>query len=169
MKKMRLTAGLVGSAVAAVAAGLALTGGAGAATPADHSGAISFTSVDENNSPPLDVVTGAIADHGTDRSVGEKYQKVVLSKGTFEVDSEKFNKSFHFTFDQKDCSARGTAHAANLPISHGTGAYAGITGSISITASFVALGVIKNGTCENIEHHSSVSVGSFSGTGHVSY
>jgi hypothetical protein len=95
----------------------------------------------------------------------------VLSKGTFEVDGTKFNKSFRFKADPKGCTAVGTGSARNLPISHGTGtgAYAGISGSISVKATIAETGIIKNGKCQNLQSKSSAAVSSFSGTGHVSY
>jgi hypothetical protein len=145
-----------------------LTGIASAAGPS-HSGTIKYIAVGINNGKPADIVTGAISDHGTDRSVSNTTQKIVLSKGTFEVDATKFNKSFKFKTDPKGCTALGTASAANLPISHGTGAYAAITGSITVKATIAETGVIKNGKCQNLNTKSSAEVSSFSGTGHVSY
>jgi hypothetical protein len=153
---------------AATIAALALTGIAGAAAPS-HSGTIKYLAVQINNDKPVDIVTGAVSDHGTDRSVSNTTQKIVLSKGTFEVDATKFNKSFKFTTDPKGCTAVGTASATNLPISHGTGAYAAITGSISVKVNILETGVIKNGKCQNLNNTSSAEVSSFSGTGHVSY
>ena len=78
-------------------------------------------------------------------------------------------ESFKFTEDKKACTASGAGSGSDLAISHGTGAYAGITGSISIKATFVEIGKLKNGVCENLERHASAAVSSFSGTGHVSY
>jgi hypothetical protein len=157
------------AAVAASTSALAVTGIAGAAPAATHSGAIAYNSVEEGNGSPVDVVTGAIVDHGTDKSIGETYQKVVLSKGTFEVYAKQFNKSFKVKADKKACTVIGTGTGSNLAISHGTGAYAGITGTISIKAEFVDIGIIKNGKCQNLNTSSAAAVSSFSGTGHVSY
>jgi hypothetical protein len=153
--------------LAAVAAG-AFSGIAGAAGPS-HSGTIKYLAVSINNGKPADIVTGAISDHGTDRSASQTTQEIVLSKGTFEVDATKFNKSFKFKTDPKGCTAVGTASAANLPISHGTGAYAAITGSISVKATIFETGIVKNGKCQNLNSKVSAEVTSFSGTGHVSY
>jgi hypothetical protein len=162
-----LSKATVAVTVAAMAA-VALTGIAGAAGTS-HSGTITYIAVATNNGKPVDIVTGAISDHGTDRSVSNTTQKIVLSKGTFEVDATKFNKTFKFKTDPKGCTAVGTASAANLPISHGTGAYAAITGFITVKATIAATGVIKNGKCQNPNVKSSAEVSSFSGTGHVSY
>jgi hypothetical protein len=162
-----LSKATVAVAAAAAATG-ALSGIAGAAGPS-HSGTIKYLAVSTNNGKPVDIVTGAISDHGTDRSVSNTTQQIVLSQGTFEVDATKFNKSFKFTTDPKACTSFGTASAANLPISHGTGAYAGITGSISVKATILATGIVKNGKCQNLNRKVSAEVSSFSGTGHVSY
>jgi hypothetical protein len=153
--------------VVAVAAGT-LSGIAGAAGPG-HSGTIKYLAVSINNGKPADIVTGAISDHGTDRSASKTSQEIVLSQGTFQVDATRFNKSFKFTTDPKGCTAVGTASAANLPISHGTGAYAAITGSISVKATILETGIIKNGKCQDLNSKVSAEVTSFSGTGHVSY
>ena len=166
MHRMLLKA-TVAATVAAVAAG-ALSGIAGAAGPS-HSGTIKYLAVSINNGKPADIVTGAITDHGTDRSASKTNQEIVLSQGTFQVDATKFNKSFKFKYDTKGCSAVGTASATNLPISHGTGAYAAITGSISVKATILETGVVKNGKCQNLNSKSSAEVTSFSGIGHVSY
>jgi hypothetical protein len=162
-----LSKATVAVTVAAMAV-VALTGIAGAAGTS-HSGTITYIAVATNNGKPVDIVTGAISDHGTDRSASNTTQKIVLSKGTFEVDATKFNKTFKFKTDLKGCTVLGTASAANLPISHGTGAYAAITGSITVKATIAETGVIKNGKCQNPNVKSSAEVSSFSGTGHVSY
>jgi hypothetical protein len=122
-----------------------------------------------NNGKPVDIVTGAISDHGTDRSVSNTTQKIVLSKGTFEVDATRFNKSFKVKTDPKGCTEVGTGSATNLTISHGTGVYAAITGSISVKATIAETGVVKNGKCQNLNTKFSAEASSFSGTGHVSY
>jgi hypothetical protein len=158
---------IVTMTVAATAAA-ALTGIAGAASPI-HSGIIKYLGVEINNGKGVDIVAGAISDHGTDQQVGNTAEKIVLSKGTFEIDATKFNKSFKFKPDPEECTAVGTASATNLPISHGTGAYAAITGSISIKATVEETGVLKNGKCQNLNTKFSAYAQSFSGTGHVSY
>jgi hypothetical protein len=154
--------------VFAAIAAVALTGIAGAAGPS-HSGTIKYIALGINNGKTVDILTGAISDHGTDRSVSNTTQKIVLSKGTFEVDATKFNKSFKVKTDPKGCTEVGTGSAANLPISHGTGAYAAITGSISVKGTIAETGVVKNGKCQNLNTKFSAEVSSFSGTGHVSY
>lgn len=162
---------LLQATVAVVVAGMAavaLTGIAGAAAPR-HSGTIKYFSVSINTGKSVDIVTGAIGDHGTDRPVSNSTQKIVLSKGTFEVDTTKFNKSFRFKADPKGCTAVATRSARNLPISHGTGAYADISGSISVKATIAETGIIKNGKCQNLQSKSSAAVSSFTGTGQVSY
>jgi hypothetical protein len=94
-------------------------------------------------------VTGAIADYGTDHDAGHNTQKIVLSKGTFELAAGDFNKNFKTKIDKATCAVIGSSHAANLPLSHGTGAYAGITGSVSIKGTFFELARHSaSGKCE---------------------
>ena len=75
----------------------------------------------------------------TDHDAGHNMQKIVLSKGSFELAAGDFNKNFKVKTDKATCALTATSHGENLAISHGTGAYAGITGSISIKAVFAEL------------------------------
>jgi len=152
-------------AAGAAMAALPPTGVAGAA--ASHSGKIAYQAVDANNAKPADVVTGAINDHGTDKGVGANGQKIILSRGTFTIDATRFNKSVKVRIDKKHCTAIGTGFAANLPISKGTGAYADITGTITVRGSFTFFGVLSGAKC-NL-NRSTAGAQVFSGTGHVSY
>jgi hypothetical protein len=83
--------------------------------------------------------------------------------------ARKFNKNFKIKTDKATCAITATSHAANLPISHGTGAYAGITGSISIQATFAELAQKSpSGKCELNKTPISAS-DVITGTGTVSY
>jgi hypothetical protein len=96
-----------------------------------------------------DVVTGAIADYGTDHDGGHNMQKIVLSKGSFDLGAGQFNKNFKVKTDKATCAVTATSHGTNMPISHGSGAYAGISGSVSIKATFAELAQkSSNGKCE---------------------
>jgi hypothetical protein len=114
-------------------------------------------------------VTGAITDYGIDHDAGHNEQKIVLSKGTFELGAGKFNKNFKGHVDKATCAATGTSHARNLPISHGTGAYAGITGHLTLKAVLVELAKkLPSGKCDlNARPISASDV--LTGTGTVSY
>jgi hypothetical protein len=143
----------VASASAASVAVAAAAFGVTSATAASHAeaqtgGRISILIVAHGNNSD-DIVTGAIADYGTDHDAGHNTQKIVLSKGTFEVAAGDFNKNFKSKADKATCAVTATSHGSNLQISHGTGAYAGITGSISIKATFAELAQKSpSGKCE---------------------
>ena len=160
---------LAGVACAAVLAGGAATAFAASAT---HAGNISVL-ITENTltGPSRDVVTGAITDYGTDHSLSETQQKVVLSKGSFVVASGAFDKSFRFKFDKTSCVARGTARASGETLSAGTGAYAGITGSLTLKATFIELARrTASGACANPQHSKPLAqTDVITATGHVSY
>ena len=83
-----------------------------------------------------DVFTGAFADYGVDHTgVADngEINKIVLSKGSFEVNVAKLSNSLRPTSNnQKTCTLvlKGTAPATVL---NGTGAYAGISGTVTVT------------------------------------
>jgi hypothetical protein len=158
---------LAAARVAAAVVATALVGAAGAVGDTSHSGRIAYQSVATTAGKPTDVVTGALIDHGTDKGVGRNAQKIILSKGTFTVNTTRFNKSIKFKLDKKDCTAVGHGFAADLPITKGTGAYAAITGKITVHASFNFIDVVKHGKCDFSK--ASAGTESFIGTGHVSY
>jgi hypothetical protein len=158
------------AAAVAVAAGAV---GVASATAASHgqgqtSGRISILIVAHGGRSD-DVVTGAIADYGTDHDAGHNMQRIVLSKGSFELASGDFNKNFKVKTDKATCALTATSHGSNLPLSHGTGAYAGIAGSISIKAVFAELAQKSpSGKCElNKKPLSASDV--ITGSGTVSY
>jgi hypothetical protein len=137
------------AAAAAVAAGVfGVVSAAASAGQGQTSGRISILVVAHGNKSD-DIVTGAIADHGTDHDAGHNTQKIVLSKGSFDVGAGQFNKNFKVKTDKATCAVTATSHATHMPISHGSGAYAGITGSISIKATFAELAQkSSSGKCE---------------------
>jgi hypothetical protein len=139
------------AASVAVAAGAFGVVSAMAASPAQGQtrGRIAILVVAHGSGKSYDVLTGAIADYGTDHDAGHNMQKIVLSKGTFDLAAGQFNKNFKIKTDKATCAVTATSHGANLPLSHGTGAYAGITGSVSIKATFAELAQKSpSGKCE---------------------
>ena len=96
-----------------------------------------------------DVVTGAISDYGIDRDAGHNMQRIALAKGSFDLGAGQFNQNFKVKTDKATCALTATSHGTKMPISHGTGAYAGITDSISIKAHFAELARRSpSGKCE---------------------
>jgi hypothetical protein len=92
------------------------------------------------------VLTGVIADHGTATSIDKDgkvdpngaYVKVALAHGGFKVDAAAFNRKADTqapTQDKATCSAWATV-SGPVTLSEGTGAYAGIRGTVHITTSF---------------------------------
>jgi hypothetical protein len=171
MQRMFLKVASAGAAACAVVGGAL---GVASATAAPHaqttrSGRIAILVTAHGSGKSYDIVTGAIADYGTDHDAGHNTQKIVLSKGSFELAAGDFNKNFKTTIDKATCAVVGSSQAANLRISHGTGAYAKITGSISIKGTFVELAKKStSGKCDLNKVPISAS-DVITGTGTVSY
>jgi len=164
--KLTLTKVTAAGAVLAGAAAFALSGAA-AAAPVTTSGAVQFLGTQHGNNPPYDVVTGAITDYGKDVSMGQNAQRIILKKGAFTVDTTKLNRNIKFRASKVGCSGVASGSASSLSVSHGTGVYAGITGSFTIHAGFTQIGKVVNGKC-NLKKEIAGN-GVISGTGHVSY
>ncbi len=163
---LRFTKVTASGALLAGAAALAL-GGAAAAAPVTTTGAVQFLSTQGGNQATYDVVTGAITDYGKDISVGGNAQKIILKKGTFQIDTTKLNKNIKFKANHAGCSSSASGSASALPVSRGTGAYAGITGTFTIHAKFTQIGKVVNGKCNLTKE--TAGNGAVMGTGHVSY
>jgi len=165
---MTLTSAKVMSsgAVVAGALALALSGAAGAA-PAITRGAVQFLGIQQGGNAAHDVVTGAITDYGRDVSVGQTAEKIILKRGTFKVDTTKLDANIKFKANKVGCSGVAWGSASSLAVSHGTGAYAGITGSFAIHVEFTQIGKVVNGKC-NLNKVIAGN-GVIRGTGHVSY
>lgn len=99
-----------------------------------------------------DILTGAVADHGTDHQGIPKdgINKIVLSRGSFSINVNNLGTRLaSIPLDPKTCSSAGSA-TAPTPIVRGTGtgAYRGIRGTLRITASTaVVVPRLKNGKC----------------------
>jgi hypothetical protein len=110
------------------------------------------------------VITGAIGDYGrtvTANSAGKPqknggYELLVLNKGTILLDGTQVNAALNNAnatdFSAASCSGTIIA-SAPAPIVRGTKAYNGITGSVSLTASFGFVGPFytsgsKKGQCD---------------------
>jgi hypothetical protein len=98
-----------------------------------------------------DVFTGAFTDYGVDHAgVADngEINKIVLSKGSFEVNVAKLDTSLApTTDDQQTCTLvlKGTAPTTLLD---GTGSYAGISGSVTVTEQVALIfPKLKNGKC----------------------
>lgn len=95
------------------------------------------------------LLTGVIADYGRATSIDKNgtvnqngaYVKVVLTQGTFEVNKGSFGKAGHRVqpvFNMTTCSGQAT-WSGNITLFNGTGAYAGIRGTVRLTDSFAGI------------------------------
>ncbi|HWE80117.1 MAG TPA: hypothetical protein VG265_00575 [Gaiellaceae bacterium] len=145
-------------------AGLAMVAGvgaAGAATPAG--GAIRvFATVGDGINGKI-VIAGAIGDYGKTFTMDKNgkgdsngnFVKITLKKGTFVIDSTELNKKTNAArpsiISNTTCSFAFSG-TGPVTLSQGTGAYAGISGTVSITLDFGGVGPVyksgpKKGRC----------------------
>jgi hypothetical protein len=132
------------------------------------------------------LLTGAIGDHGTATSTTKSgkvsangaYVRIHLQNGTFQVNAVQFNKKLNALrphVDTATCSAWASG-SGPVTLSQGTGAYAGISGTIHISTSFALLfpketSGAKKGTCNqsNKARPTATFNGQITGSGQVSF
>jgi len=163
-------------ALIAVAAGL-LAPGAGAA---GVGGPIQIYAQGTDVTSPI-LVTGAITDYGKATSVDKSgkpdqngnYEQVVLTKGGFWIDATELNKQLNSlkpTVDTKNCffAFKGSGPTT---LFKGTGAYAGIGGTVNVELSLVAIGPkTASGKCNMTQNAKPVAqYGNVTGSGAVSF
>lgn len=125
-------------------------------------------------------VTGAIGDYGTTVSQDANgkvdpngdFQKVTLKHGGFIVDATALNKKLNGaapTVNTTTCSVVFTGTAPTT-VEDGTGAYAGITGTVAITLTFAGIAPKTAKGC-NLSNNAPVfgQYESITGTGSVSF
>jgi hypothetical protein len=135
------------------AAAVAVSGGLATADEAPTGGEVHIYEADTALAGPVghDILTGAITDHGIDHqgvAGGGNYNKLVLSKGSFEISAVNLRPNFP-PLNTMTCSSDGTETVA-VPIVDGSGrgAYHGITGTFEITVTFASiLPRLTNGGC----------------------
>jgi hypothetical protein len=124
-------------------------------------------------------VTGAIGDYGTGISQDKNgtpdaqgnYEKIVLSQGTFVVNDSGLDKALHahgkVQLNRSNCSFvfSGTGPGT---ISSGTGAYAGITGTLTITITAATIEPRKGASC-NLSAPGKGKYEAVTGSGTVSF
>ena len=105
------------------------------------------------------LVTGSIADYGTTAKVNAagklsssgQYSRLRMKKGTITLNIAQANAALNAekpAINPANCSTSTTAGPFAVPIVGGTGAYAGITGSLTLTAvTALILPKAKSGTC----------------------
>jgi hypothetical protein len=126
--------------------------------------------------------TGAVGDYGssspTESSGANKFGVATLKKGTIKIDltaiSAKVNKGPGAIFDAATCTYY-LSETAPAPILSGTGAYAGIQGTIRLTETFGFIGSCyksgpKKGKCNQSNNAPAVAqMGFVYGSGSVSF
>ena len=148
-------------AVALAAAGGLSWGGVALASPTGPAAGeihvyVVNTSTSEDT-PNTVLITGAFSDHGT-----ASQNLLTLAKGTITVNLDMLNaitnaESFGH-FNQASCSFWGMATAVPIPVVRGTGAYAGITGSLTGTVNFAAQGSLTaSGQCNQDQNAPAVA------------
>lgn len=120
------------------------------------------------------VITGAFADSGADHAnVGPDANRMVLSKGTFEVNTSAISQKFNTAspiFNPTNC---GVVLAVTAPVTlfNGTGAYRGIVGKLMLSITNATVLPRKpNGKCN--ESPNAVPVGEITidqGSGTISF
>ena len=166
---------------------LLLSGPSAFGATAQAGGAIKvFVTLQGNNNGRI-VITGAIGDYGKTvnaDSAGKPqknggYELLVLKKGTILLNGAQFNAALNHAnptdFSGTTCSGTVVA-SAPAPITSGTKAYSGITGSVTLTATFGFVGPFyssgsKKGQC-NTSNNAPTPPGFFAivtGTGTVSF
>lgn len=128
------------------------------------------------------VITGAIGDYGKAvkaNSAGKadnrgSYTSLVLKKGTILIDGSQLRAAVQSAqstdFDAVTCSGSETV-TAPVPIVSGTKAYAGISGSVTATATFVFIAPLtSSGKCNTSTNAKLVEgLEAISGLGPVSF
>ena len=165
--------------LAVLAALLAVGSGAvAAATPAGGSVRMFGT---PKGSGGTFMFTGAIGDYGTAQrqnangspSAAGGYVKFNLKLGTFVANATSLFTALgnaRFSFNAATCSGSGGATGSAI-LSGGTGKYAGISGTLRVTATFAQIGSrLKNGKCNMSNNAKPLSQFSLvTGSGHVSF
>jgi hypothetical protein len=156
------------------AAALAVSGGLASADGSSTGGEVHVYEADTalDGNLGTDILTGAITDHGTDHqgvADGGIYNRLVLSKGSFEISTVNLQANFP-PLNPTTCSSDGTETVA-VPIvdGTGTGAYQGISGTFQIRVTFASiLPRLANGQCNtNATQYPGIEISRGAGT--VSY
>lgn len=140
-------------AIAALGGALGTTGAATAAVStavaSQRHGAVHVWVTPGRGAVDQIMLTGVIGDHGTATSMNKngtvnkngKYVKVVLSRGGFEVNAVALNHQLAKLapkMDSATCSVWASG-SGNVTLGDGTGAYAGISGTVKMSTNFAAV------------------------------
>jgi hypothetical protein len=168
-----------GARVGALAVGAVLMLGTAGVTAAHAShqaaasGVVHFYESGTGGSTDADILTGVIGDHGVDHiGVADhgNINKIVLTNGTFEVNTSKIGPRLRVvSSDRRACTlvVKGTAP---VPVLHGTGRYAGIHGTLTVTlVNALVFPRKKSGACDENFPAVKAKLTWATGSGHVSF
>lgn len=176
----------LGTAVLMIALAATVSVVASDAAPAMTAGAVHVWVTPGKGAVDRILLSGVIADDGTATSIDKDgkvdqngdYVKIALKHGGFEVNATAFNKKAATqqpTEDKNTCSAWATV-SGPVTLYNGTGAYAGISGTVHITTSFAFLlprfkSGAKQGQCNTGNNANPVAEfdGDIIGSGQISY
>ena len=168
------------TAVLAVLAGLLAVGSGAFAAGKPAGGSVRLFGTPRGSGGNF-MFTGAIGDYGTTQrmnangspSPNGNFVKFTLKHGTFVANATGFFNALNhgkFSFDKATCSAAGGA-SGPATLSGGTGRYAHISGTLTITGTFAEVGPrLKNGKCNPSQNAKALAqFNAVTGTGHVSF
>jgi hypothetical protein len=147
-----LTPVSIGVFATAAFAGAVNPSGAFAATEhAAKGGTLSVWATPGSGAVATIVITGAIGDYGTATTIDQNgkvdangnYVKVALKKGGFEINSTALNKKVNAAPPESDnATTCSFVFGGTSPVTvfDGTGAYAGISGTVQVTETFAGIG-----------------------------
>jgi hypothetical protein len=177
---------IVGGSIGVALTGVMLLGGsAGVASAAPAAGPIKiFVTPQLSGTGGTIVLTGAVGDGGKTLSVTSSgktsatgnYERLLLKQGTMLVNATQFNAAVNSSsaaptdYNAATCSATIVTSGPATVVS-GTKAYAGATGTITLTATFAfVLPRTKSGTCNMANSAKPVAQwASITGTGNISF
>jgi hypothetical protein len=157
---------------------LGLTTGASAGQPG---GTIQIWSAQNGTATSPIVFTGAIGDYGTATSEDKdgkvdqngNYEKISLQQGKFTVNAVGLDKILSKAKPQTSKTNCGAVFTGSGPVtlSGGTGAYAGIKGTITARLTFVTISpTLANGKCDMSQNaNPAAAYGTITGSGNVSF
>jgi hypothetical protein len=167
-----------GTRVGALAVGAALMLGTAGVTAAHASrpaagGVVHVYETGTGGPADADVLTGTVGDHGVDH-LGAldhgKVNKIVLTKGSFEVNVSKLSSRLKVVSSNPSACILVLQGTAPMAVSHGTGAYSGIHGMLSVTVvNAVVFPRTKTGRCDENIDVATVKLTWATGSGHVSF
>jgi hypothetical protein len=132
------------------------------------------------------VVVGAIADYGVGTSTDKNgkvdpngaYERIVLKKGSFEADASVLDQNANSAppaLDNPSTCSFAFSATGPITLSDGKGAYAGISGTVTVTEQFVGIGPRyktgkSKGACNQSDTARPIAgAGAVSGTGTVAF